>query len=221
LILAGAGGRGRPAAWAAVERSARDFGLDGFPRLAHSGEEARRILRLAAPGERLAALGFDATRELMLSGELARYRTGHIASHALDNPVHPELSGVVMSLVDRRGEPLDPFVRFGDLARLRLPAELVVLSACRTGRGAEVRGEGVVGLAWGLFAAGAARGVVSYWNVSDPSTAELMARFYRGRRVDGLTAAAALRRAQLDLAADPRWSAPYHWAAFTLQGDWR
>jgi CHAT domain-containing protein len=97
----------------------------------------------------------------------------------------------------------------------------VVLSACRTALGKEVRGEGLLGLSRSFFAAGAARVMVSYWGVDDRATAELMTRFYRLLLVDRLRPAAALRGAQLSMLADPAWRAPYHWAGFALQGDWR
>ncbi len=108
-----------------------------------------------------------------------------------------------------------------DLFDLRLSADLVVLSACRTALGKEVRGEGILGLTRGFFGAGAPRVVVSYWSVDDRATAELMIRFYRGMLQDGLRPAEALRRAQLSLRAEDAWKAPYYWAGFALQGEWR
>lgn len=210
-----------PPEWADLERSARDFDLDRFPRLPFTAQEAAAILALAPPDRRLGALAFDASREALLDGRLARFRIVHVASHGLLNVEHPERSGLVLSLVDRHGRPRDGFVRVGELFGLDLPADLVVLSACRTAGGKPFRGEGLVGLTWGFFAAGAERVVVSHWNVNDRATAELMERFYRGMLVEGLPAAAALRRAQLALRADPRWRAPYYWAPFTLAGDWR
>lgn len=104
---------------------------------------------------------------------------------------------------------------------LKLNADLVVLSACQTGLGKESRGEGLVGLTRGFMYAGAPRVVASLWQVDDLATAELMKRFYRGMLRDGLRPAAALRAAQLELSQQRRWAAPYFWAAFTLQGEWK
>lgn len=87
--------------------------------------------------------------------------------------------------------------------------------------GKEVRGEGLIGLTRGLLYAGAERMVVSLWNVDDKATAELMQRFYQGLVGERLRPAAALRAAQAAMAGESRWSAPYYWAGFMLQGEWR
>jgi CHAT domain-containing protein len=108
-----------------------------------------------------------------------------------------------------------------EVYNLDLSADLVVLSACRTGLGKEVRGEGIVGLTRGFMYAGARRIVVSLWNVDDRATAELMRRFYFEMMRRRLRPAAALRAAQLDMMRAGAWRSPYYWAAFTLQGDWR
>ena len=104
---------------------------------------------------------------------------------------------------------------------MSLPAELVVLSACRTALGDRQRAEGLVGLTRGFFYAGASRLLVSLWDVDDEATAELMDRFYRALFEEGLSPAAALRRAQLRMREIPRWQAPFYWAGFVLQGEWR
>jgi CHAT domain-containing protein len=134
---------------------------------------------------------------------------------------HPELSGIVLSTVDEKGRPLDGFLRSNAIFNLKLSADLVVLSACRTGLGKDFKGEGLVGLTRGFMYAGAQRVLVSLWDVDDKPTSELMVRFYR--RMLGPekeTPAAALRLAQLELSHDPRWQAPYFWAPFVLQGEW-
>jgi CHAT domain-containing protein len=113
------------------------------------------------------------------------------------------------------------FVAAYELDKLKLGADLLVLSACQTALGEEIRGEGLVGLTRPFMYAGVPRIVASLWQVPDRATAELMTRFYRGVLRDHLSPAAALRRAQLSLQRTPRWSAPYYWAGFTLQGDWR
>lgn len=204
-----------------LQRSAEDLGLSRFPPLPNTRREAEAILSLVPADESFRALGFDATREAVLSGRLGLYRIIHLASHGLLNPEHPELSGLVLSLVDEQGRDVQGFLRAHEVFELDLPADLVVLSACRTALGREVRGEGLTGLACGFFHAGAARVLVSLWNVDDQATAELMRRFYHGLLRRGLPPVRALREAQLSMLRDPRWAAPYYWAGFTLQGEWR
>ena len=196
-------------------------GTRGFPRLAFSRDEARAIAALLPEADVLTATDFRASRALAMDGTLGRYRIVHIATHGLLNTTHPELSGLVLSLVDESGRPQDGFLRLQDIYNLDLSADLVVLSACRTALGRRVAGEGLVGLARGFMYAGAPRVVASLWQVDDSATAELMTAFYRGLLNEGLRPAAALRAAQRRLAAQPRSSAPFFWAGFTLQGDWR
>jgi CHAT domain-containing protein/Tfp pilus assembly protein PilF len=203
-----------------LERSSRDFGAR-FERLPFSGLEADAILSLVDESESLRAVGLHASRALILSGKLERYRIVHVATHGLLNDRHPALSGIVLSLFDEAGQPQEGLLRVHELFDLRLSADLVVLSACRTALGREVRGEGLVGLTHAFFYAGAARLVVSFWNVNDEATAVLMKRFYQGMLRDSLPAAQALRAAQLSMLDEPRWRAPYYWAGFALQGDWR
>jgi CHAT domain-containing protein/tetratricopeptide (TPR) repeat protein len=192
-----------------------------IPRLPFTRREAAAILA-AAPGEAgFQALDFRASRETATSAELAQYRVVHFATHGLLNGEHPELSGVVLSLVDERGQPQDGFLRLHEIYNLNLPAELVVLSACQTALGKEVRGEGLVGLTRGFMYAGSPRVVASLWQVDDVATAELMKNFYRGMLTEKLRPAAALRAAQVEMWKQRRWRAPYYWAAFQLQGEWR
>jgi CHAT domain-containing protein len=169
----------------------------------------------------LKALDFDASRTTATSAELSQYRMVHFATHGLLNTEHPELSGIVLSLIDKQGQPQDGFLRAHEIYNLTLPAELVVLSGCKTGLGKEIRGEGLVGLTRGFMYAGAARVAVSLWDVNDAATAELMKRFYRAMLVEGLRPAAALRAAQVSLWKQKKWRTPYYWAAFQLQGEWK
>lgn len=193
-----------------------------FERLPYTAAEAQAIMRLVPRANRrqtLLALGPEASRELVLSGVLGRYRILHFATHGLLHPVLPERSGIVLAQVDAQGRRRDGFLSAPDVAALDLPAELVVLSACQTGLGRELRGEGLLGLTQAFFRAGARRVVVSHWNVRDRATAELMARFYHHLLTEGQPPAAALRAAQLELRADEAWSAPYYWAGFSVHGD--
>ena len=113
------------------------------------------------------------------------------------------------------------FLRLNDIFNLKLPAELVVLSACETGLGKEVRGEGLVGLTRGFMYAGSPRLVVSLWKVADEGTSVLMTKFYTKMLQQGLKPAEALRAAQLEMSQDKKYFAPYYWAGFTLQGEWK
>ena len=135
--------------------------------------------------------------------------------------MHPELSGLVLSLVNERGETQDGFLRAHEIFNLKLSPDVVVLSACQTGLGKNVRGEGLVSLTRGFMYAGAPRVIVSLWGVSDSGTPELMVRFYRGVLKEGMPPAAALRAAQISLMNEKQWTSPYYWAPFTLQGEWR
>jgi CHAT domain-containing protein len=123
-------------------------------------------------------------------------------------------------MFDRNGEPVDGFLRLHDIYNLDLPVDTVVLSACESYLGKEFRGEGLVGLVRGFMYAGADRVVASLWKVDDMATKELMVRFYRALIVEGKSAAAALRVAQLQMLKTPEWKSPFYWAAFIVQGDW-
>ncbi|MGH9768037.1 MAG: CHAT domain-containing tetratricopeptide repeat protein [Blastocatellia bacterium] len=202
-------------------RSARSFNRAGFSHLPFSGKEAEVIAAFIPKAKLLKATGFKANRATATSGELSRYRIVHFATHGLLNSEYPELSGLVLSLVDENGAAQDGFLRMNEIYNLRLPVDVVVLSACQTALGKEIRGEGLVGLTRGFMYAGAERVVASLWQVDDLATAELMKRFYRGMLKDGMRPAAALRAAQLEMMRQNRWTSPYFWAGFTMQGEWR
>ncbi|MBO0724406.1 MAG: CHAT domain-containing protein, partial [Blastocatellia bacterium] len=204
-----------------LARSVRSFHRNGFDRLVFSNDEAEFVTGFAPRSLTLKATGFKANHQLAISGELSRYRIIHFATHGLINSEHPELSGLVLSLVDENGRPQDGFLRMSEIFNLRLPADLVVLSACQTALGKEIKGEGLVGLTRGFMYAGAQRVVASLWEVDDQATSELMRRFYRGMLKEGLRPAAALREAQIEMSGSPRWSSPYYWAGFVIQGEWR
>lgn len=193
----------------------------GFRRLLSSRDEARAIVEAAPSGTALQALGFTANRAIVLGPRLSQYRIVHFATHAVIDSRHPELTYLVLSSVDERGQKQDGLLLLGDIYNLHLPVEMVVLSACNTGLGKDIRGEGVVGLARGFMYAGASSVVASLWTIDDEATAELMSVFYRRMLIDGRPRAAALREAQLHMWEQKRWRAPYYWASFVLQGDYR
>jgi CHAT domain-containing protein/Tfp pilus assembly protein PilF len=203
-----------------LQRSVQDTGGLTFERLRSSRVEAEAIVALAH-GQNLKALDFDASRTTALSDELGQYRVVHFATHGLLNSLHPELSGLVLSLVDEKGQPQDGFLRAHEIYNLKLSADLVVLSACQTALGKDVKGEGLVGLTRGFMYAGAPRVVASLWKVPSKATAELMKRFYREMLVEKHRPAAALRAAQIAMWREKQWNEPYYWAAFVLQGEWQ
>lgn len=192
-----------------------------IPRLPFTRLEAEGVLASAPPDQSLKATDFRANRETATSPELAQYRYVHFATHGILNSEHPELSGIVLSLVNENREPVDGFLRLHEIYNLNMPADLVVLSACQTGLGKEIRGEGLIGLTRGFMYAGSPRVVASLWKVDDAATAELMKRFYRGMLKDKLPPAAALRAAKVEMWKQKRWNAPFYWAAFELQGEWK
>ena len=204
-----------------VLRSMTESGLTDLRRLRFSRQEADEIARLAANDTKLEAVDFHANRKLATSAELSQYRVVHFATHGLINNRHPELSGIVLSLVDEKGQPQNGFLRLYDLYNLKLSADLVVLSACQTALGKDIKGEGLVGLTRGFMYAGAPRVVASLWQIDDRASAEFMKRFYESMLVQKLRPAAALRAAQISMQKDKRWNSPHYWAAFTLQGEWR
>jgi CHAT domain-containing protein len=138
---------------------------------------------------------------------------------------YPQFSRLVLSLVDSEGRPReDGFLRLHDVYGLELDdTDMVVLSACDTALGREIRGEGLVGLTRGFLYAGAERVVASLWQVQDLATARLMENFYRGVLEAELPPAEALREAQLAILEEPdgAFAFPYYWAGFVLQGEWR
>jgi CHAT domain-containing protein len=195
--------------------------MPALRRLRYTGREAEAILDLAGSEPVLAAVGFAANRELVRSGRLSRYRILHFATHGLFNDLYPELSALALSAFDPSGRPVDGPLRAYEISELELGADLVVLSACRTGLGKDAGGEGLTGLTQAFLHAGAPRLVVSLWDVDDRATGELMKRFYAALLAQDLPPAQALRQAQLSLRQENRWRAPYYWAGFVLQGEWK
>ena len=205
----------------ALKRSAKSFAYINWDRLLGTRTEARDILNLLPNTDNtLQAFDFAANRDLMTGDRLQDYDLIHIATHGFLNTEAPELSGLVLSLVDKEEHPQNGFLRINDVFNLKLNADLIVLSACQTGLGDQVRGEGLVGLSRGFMYAGVPRIIVSLWQVDDAATAEFMTRFYRLLLREHLTPAAALQQTQREMRTETEWTHPYYWAAFILQGEW-
>jgi CHAT domain-containing protein/tetratricopeptide (TPR) repeat protein len=195
--------------------------VKGFatPRLTSTLREAEAIMAAAAPGQGMMAVDFEASRDTAMSPDLGKYQIVHFATHGFVNTEHPELSGLILSLVDEHGRQQNGILELSDIYNMKLSADLVVLSACETGLGENVRGEGLLGLTRGFMYAGSRGVVASLWNVDDRATAALMGDFYKGMLRDGLTPASALRAAKMQVWRQKRWRHPYYWAGFILQGD--
>lgn len=189
-------------------------------RLLYTQKEADEILELLPPKQSFAALGLSANRDLVMSSQLDSFSILHFATHGLINGEYPELSGILLSTINQRGESENGVLQLHDIYSLKLSADLVVLSSCSTALGKNFPGEGLIGLTHGFMAAGAQSVVASLWKVDDAATADLMGLFYDGMLKDGLKPATALRKAQIEMWRKNRWHSPFYWAAFTLQGDW-
>lgn len=207
---------------AEISKISRDFDSEkGFPRLLFSRAEARSISSFVLKDDVELNIDFSANRENVTGKNLEKFKILHFATHGLLDTSRPEFSGLVLSLYDKNGKSQDGFLRLNQIYNLNLNSDLVVLSACQTALGKDVRGEGLIGLTRGFMYAGARRVVASLWKVDDAATAEFMKRFYQNLFQRKLAPAAALRQAQYEMFSLTRFRAPYYWAGFTLQGEWK
>ncbi|MBX3703937.1 MAG: CHAT domain-containing protein [Steroidobacteraceae bacterium] len=186
-------------------------------RLPSTAIEARELMALVAdPAETLVLLGPQASRQRVMGAALDQYRIVHFAAHALADSRDPALATIVLSQYGADGQAVDGALRQYDIARLRLNADLVVLSGCDTAIGREIAGEGPIGLSHAVLGSGARAVVATLWQVPDSSTAVLMREFYREMLQLGRAAPEALARAQQHLRQQTRWADPYFWAGFQL-----
>ncbi len=215
--------RGNELNQSALKQATINLNRSGVPRLKGTRTEADAILNIIPSSNNLQAFDFDANYNWVTNPQLSQYRFLHFATHGFADPNNPELSGIVLSLfLDKQAKPADRgYLRLGDIFNLDFGADLIVLSACDTGLGKDVNGEGLVGLTRGLMYAGAERVAVSLWQVDDRGTAEFMQEFYTQMLKQGKSPAIALRAAQLKLWENSSLKNPYYWSAFTLQGEWR
>lgn len=190
-----------------------------LPRLAASKEEGEAIASIIAGSTVFS--GFSANRREFLKPDISDYRIIHLATHGLIDEKHPELSGLLLSRFDEKRQKIDEFVRLQDINRLNLTADLVVLSACETGIGKEMKGQGLKSLTNAFLQAGAKSVVSSLWKVDDYAALELMKNFYGSLASEQVTASEALQKAQIKMWQNPRYQSPFFWASFTVQGDYR
>ncbi len=187
-----------------------------FPQLPNTRREVQAISSLFLPARRTTFLGLAATKASVKHTDLLDYRLLHFATHAIMDDRNPARSGIVLSLVNTGDE--DGILHMNEVFNLEMNADLVVLSACQTGLGKLVRGEGVVGLTRAFLYAGARRVAVSLWDVNDLTTPDFMQSFYR-RMHQGEAPAAALRSTKIEMlhSDSPVRAHPYFWAPFVLE----
>jgi CHAT domain-containing protein/Tfp pilus assembly protein PilF len=207
---------------AATLRATSASGRLNFQPLPYSHTEIEGIAKLFAKDDRELFFREAATEaNVKVPQRLSSYRMIHFSTHGYVNEARPRFSGLVLSLSpNSSAEKTNPPTEDGLLAayeifNLKLNADLVVLSACETGLGKEVKGEGLMSLTRAFMYAGSPSVVVSLWNVNDESAADLMIRFYRHLQA-GKTKSEALRQAQLETIRDNGF--PFFWAPFVLIG---
>lgn len=199
-------------------RSRNDSGESGLalPRLFGSRDEATAIAALVGPDRSTLFLDFDASLQTLLAQPLDQYWILHLATHGVFDEDAPDLSAIILSLVNKEGEPVFGYLRPHDVENLTLRSDLVVLSSCDSSAGVNLSGEGTMGLTHAFLTAGATRVVSTLWGVDDETSKRLMVDFYTGVLREGLEPGEALRRSQLKTMGNPETSAPYYWAGFTL-----
>lgn len=191
-----------------------------YKRLEYSGKEIENIASSFKKGNVEVYLRNDATEEnVKREGELKKFNYVHFATHGFIDEAKPDFSSLVLTKTNNSEE--DGFLHATEIFNLNLNADLVVLSACQTGLGKLVRGEGMVGLTRAFMYAGTPTVMVSLWSVSDVSTSTLMGEFYRNLVKEKLSKTDALRNAQLSMLGNEKFAHPFYWAPFVIIGDWR
>jgi CHAT domain-containing protein len=189
-------------------------------RLIYSSAEADAISATAPRGTTMIVKGFSANRETAMSSHIGEYQILHFATHGFLDSEHPELSGIVLTMVDPKGVQQNGVMPLHDIYSLNLSAQLTVLSACQTALGKEISGEGLVGLTHSFMSAGSRSVVASLWKVDDRATANLMRGFYESLLQQGMSTGAALRAAKIKMIKEKQWHQPFFWAGFVLQGEY-
>ena len=199
------------------ELAAREGHTNTAP-IPEAAREVERIARIVGPRASSVFTGAEAL-ESRAKAEAPRFRIIHLATHGVLDDANPMYSRLLLSRRDGDGE--DGELEAREMLDLRLRADLVVLSACDTARGDVRSGEGLVGMSWTLFAAGAPSIIASKWRVDSAESEALMIAFYdrwMKRPRQPFAKARALRAARLALMRDPKYRHPYYWSPFVLIG---
>jgi CHAT domain-containing protein/Tfp pilus assembly protein PilF len=190
-------------------------------RLLYSQQEAHAVADLVPADQLVTRVGVDANLNSLLLALPGDFDIVHFATHAVADPMLFQGSGIVLSLYDACGNPISGFLPAERLSEIHFTkTRLVVLSACESALGREVRGEGLMGLVYAFQRAGVTSVVATLWTVDDAATAELMKQFYEGLLQRNLGPGAALRYAQMKMLREyPAWSDPRFWASFVYEGN--
>jgi len=195
------------------------YGDYDFHSLKYSGEEVQKIADLYPDHKRKIYLKEAAKEEELKKGGLEQFDKIHFSTHGIVDEQVPGRSGLVLTIDNDPAE--DGILQMNEIFNLKFDADLIVLSACQTGLGKLVNGEGMIGLTRAFFYSGASALLVSLWAVDDRSTSELMVNFYKNLDA-GLSKRTALRQAKLEqISKGTAVGHPYHWAPFILIGDYQ
>jgi CHAT domain-containing protein len=167
----------------------------------------------------LVQINQNANEDFIKSGELRKYRLLHLATHGFVNTSKPELSGILLAQDTTLKE--DGILYSGEIYNLKLNADLTVLSACETGLGKLIKGEGLIGLTRALLYAGTKNIIVSLWKVADDSTSDLMIDFYKNlleAKQEKQEFSEVLRQAKLNMINEGKYAHPFYWSPFILIG---
>jgi CHAT domain-containing protein/tetratricopeptide (TPR) repeat protein len=182
--------------------------------LPQAEEQVRALGSLYGKAHSAVYVGAAATEDT-LKTEASKYRILHLAAHGILNDSDPMYSQIVLSR--EKDSPNDGLLEAWEVMNLDLKTELVVLAGCETARGRLGTGEGIIGLSWAFFVAGSTATMVSQWNVDAESTTKLMVEFHQNLRT-GMSKAEALRRAEISLLKNKKYSHPFYWAPFVIIG---
>lgn len=183
--------------------------------LKNTVKEVKGIASLFPAGKATEQVHGDATKQVVQSILLKQYRYVHFATHGYLDSDNPQFCGLLFPDADD-----DHLLHTFEIFELDLDADLVTASACLTGLGKYVQGEGMMGLMRAFFYAGTPSVCVSLWSVADDSTSHLMQNFYR-LLVAGKDKAEALQLAKQEMLGKSLWGHPYFWAPFVLVGNWQ
>jgi CHAT domain-containing protein len=185
--------------------------------LPYARNEVKAISKLYPGNQSALFFGQDASEDQVKNMNLQKYRYIHFASHGLIDEENPQYSALV--LASKPGSSEDGFLTLREVFDLQFNADLVVLSACKTGLGKQIRGEGVSGLSRAFLSAGTSEVLVSLWNVYDASTSEFMVSFYKNLENKKMSHPAALKQARIEMIHSGKFNHPYYWSPFVLIGD--